>query len=431
MGDSCPPSPGLSQGSKQEPAPRPKRLSDCSVQVQALQSAKKACVLRRGCSTPDPAGNPLFPSPGSGCSLFLDESGQDELGASFAMSKYDDVAISLDTSRCFDDSELDDSLLELSGSEEESSSFDYTEEEIQEILADDSLEAEQQHLAGESHLSQSEGDKAESSGCTTGMSVSELASEVPEEPKEPQEPLSGSSGCDPGFLSGSVALDGAQLQQELDLDLQELLSLSPFAAACADEALEENNLERETLDAMIDDCLGYSTAAGSCIPQKSTEGVMPKGQESRAQDCLGKSVPSSNFPCGQSMEDEGPASVLPPKKELPKATTSCSSRKSGSPEDAEGKPTGAEQPPGSTKLSDTAVGQTGQEEPHSGKRSGKVIPVPQEEERGGDLSFLVMEEYIQAKDPGDTFGAGLAGTSTSAGELPHAFLPNQLFGKSW
>ncbi|NWU33272.1 S1PBP protein, partial [Hylia prasina] len=92
---------------------------------------------------------------GSGCSLFLDESGQDELGASFSVSKYDDVAISLDTSRCFDDSELDDSLLELSGSEKGSSPFDYTEEEIQEILADDSMEAEQQHLPGESHLSQS------------------------------------------------------------------------------------------------------------------------------------------------------------------------------------------------------------------------------------------------------------------------------------
>lgn len=33
-----------------------------------------------------------------------------------------------------------------------------------------------------------------------------------------------------------------------------------------------------------------------------------------------------------------------------------------------------------------------------------------------------MEEYFQAKDPGDTFGVGLAGTSTSAGKLPSAFL---------
>lgn len=33
-----------------------------------------------------------------------------------------------------------------------------------------------------------------------------------------------------------------------------------------------------------------------------------------------------------------------------------------------------------SQLSDTALGQTGQEETTSGKKSGKVIPVPQEEE---------------------------------------------------
>lgn len=355
MGDSSPPSPGLClcQEFKQDPVPRAKRLSDSAVQVQALQSAKKACVLSHGCSTPDPAGNPLFPSPGSGCSFFLDESGHDDLAASFSVSKYNDVAISLDISRCFDDSELDDSLLELSGSEKGNSPFDYTEEEIQEILADDSTDAEQQHLAAESHLSQNvsgESDKAGSSSCTAGTSVSEAASEVTEEPKEPQEHPSGSSGCDPGFLSGSAALDGAQLQQELDLDLQELLSLSPFAAACSDEALEDNYPgEVETLEAMIDDCLN-STAAGSCIPKESSEGVMPKGQQSLAQDCSGRSLPSSDLPRGLSTGDESPASVLPSNKELPKATTSCSSRKSGSPEGAEGESTGAEQPSGSTKV---------------------------------------------------------------------------------
>ncbi|XP_023797005.1 S100P-binding protein isoform X1 [Cyanistes caeruleus] len=400
MGDSSPASPGLCQEFRQDPLPRAKRLSDSAVQVQALQSAKKACVLRRGCSTPDPAGNLLFPSPSSGCSLFLEESAQDEFGASFSVPKYDDVAISLDISGCFDDSELDDSLLELSGSEKGNSPFDYTEEEIQEILADDSMEAEQQHLAGESHLSQSvsgESDKTESSGCTAGTLVSEAASEVTEEPEEPQEHPSGSSGCDPGFLGGNAALDGSQLQVELDLDLQELLSLSPFAAACAGEALEENNLERETLDAMIDDCLGYSTAAGSCSPEKSTERVMPKGWESVDQDCLGRAMPSSNLPCGQSTGDESPASLLPPKKELPKATTSCSSRKSGLPKDAEGESTGAEQPPGSTKLSDAAVGQTGQEEPTSGKKSGKVIPVPQEKEERPKQRTCISEAQPEQK----------------------------------
>ncbi|XP_038016657.1 S100P-binding protein [Motacilla alba alba] len=396
MAESCPPSPGPRQGCRQERAPRAKRLSDCSAQLQALQAAKKACVLSRDCSTPKPAGHPLLPSPGSACSLFLDESGQDELGAGFCVPKYDDVAISLDVSRCFDDSELDDSLLELSGSEKGNSPFDYTEEEIQEILADDSTEAEQQqqHLAGGSHPSQSESGKSEqaqSGGCTAGTSLSEAASEVTQPAKQPQEHP---SGCAPGSLSGAAALDGAQrLQQELDLDLQELLSLSPFAAACAEEALEENNLEREALDAMIDDCLGYSTAAGSCVPEKSSERVVAKGQESLAQDCPGKSVPSS----GQSTGDESPASALPPKKELPKAPTSCLSRKSGSPEDAEGESRRAEQAPGSTKLRDTAVGQSGQEEPPSGKKSGKVIPVPQEKEERPKQRSCISEAQPEQK----------------------------------
>ncbi|NWJ06853.1 S1PBP protein, partial [Crypturellus undulatus] len=76
-------------------------------------------------------------------SLFLDDIGPDELVTSSSCSKYDDVAISLDTSRCFEDSEPDDSLLELSDSEQGNSPFNYTEEEIQEILADDCLGSEQ------------------------------------------------------------------------------------------------------------------------------------------------------------------------------------------------------------------------------------------------------------------------------------------------
>ncbi|NXG38113.1 S1PBP protein, partial [Dromaius novaehollandiae] len=78
-----------------------------------------------------------------GSSHFLDSAGHDEVVASCSESKYNDVATSLDTARCFDDSEPDDSLLELSDSEQGNSPFNYTEEEIQEILADDCLGSEQ------------------------------------------------------------------------------------------------------------------------------------------------------------------------------------------------------------------------------------------------------------------------------------------------
>ncbi|NXK06201.1 S1PBP protein, partial [Herpetotheres cachinnans] len=88
-----------------------------------------------------------------GSSHFLDGTGHDNLVASPSASQYDDVAISLDTTRCFDDSEPDDSLLELSDSEEGNSPFSYTEEEIQEILADDCMESER-YLTRKSTLSQ-------------------------------------------------------------------------------------------------------------------------------------------------------------------------------------------------------------------------------------------------------------------------------------
>ncbi|KAF1541140.1 hypothetical protein FQV19_0001665, partial [Eudyptula minor] len=88
-----------------------------------------------------------------GSSPFLDDTGHDDLVASSSASKYNDVAISLDTTRCFDDSEPDDSLLELSDSEEGNSPFNYVEEEIQEILADDCVESER-YLTRKSTLSQ-------------------------------------------------------------------------------------------------------------------------------------------------------------------------------------------------------------------------------------------------------------------------------------
>ncbi|KAJ7401662.1 S100P-binding protein isoform X1 [Pitangus sulphuratus] len=364
---------------KQDALPRAKRSSDSAAQLPALQSAKRVCVLSQACSTPKPSDSLLLLSPGSPCSHFLHDSGQGDLAADFCGSRYDDVAISLDTSGCFDDAELDDSLLELSGSEKGNSPFDYTEEEIQEILADDCMEAEQ-HLISQSHLSQSvneESGEAESGSCS-GASLGEDAVEMAEEPEEPlpQEGSTVSSGCYPGFLSGSACLGGIHLQQ--DLDLQDLLHLGPFAAGRSDEPPEGNSqveVEREALEAMIDDCLGYATTAGSCIPEESLE---LEGQESLALDCLGRAVPVSHL--GRSAADESPAAGAG-NQGLPKATTRLFSRKPDSPEDGEGESPGAEQPSGDIKLSDTAAVRTVQEETTSGRKPGKVIIAPQEKEK--------------------------------------------------
>lgn len=427
------------------PVPRAKRLLDSVEQVQALQSVKKACVLSHHCSTPDPSEKLLLCSPDSasfqGSSHFLDDTGHDDLVASSSASKYDDVAISLDTTSCFDDSEPDDSLLELSGSEEGSSPFNYTEEEIQEILADDCMESEW-YLTRKSALSQNvngESEKDESSSCTGASVISEeanVASEIAEKPNVPlsRECSSVGSECYPSCSNESASLDENHLQSAqvtrmlFDLDIQELLSLSPIDADYVDQPLEDNCLEeaeREASEAIINDCLEYDKTASSCVLEESLEGLMSNGQQSLGVDCLGKtpfasrnvsnfcddhverSVPSSDLACGQSTADESSAPVLPRcptpssvsrNQELSKATKSCFPRKLDSPEDDGGQESSeVEQLSNSVKLSDTAVGQIGQEETTSGKKPGKVIPVPQEEERLNQRTCISEAELEQKK----------------------------------
>ncbi|KAM9606416.1 S100P-binding protein isoform 3-T4 [Morphnus guianensis] len=423
--------------------PRAKRLLDSTEQVQALQSAKKACVLSHHCSTPDPSEKLLLCSPDSACfqgsSHFLDDTGHDDLVASSSVSKYNDVVISLDTTRCFDDSEPNDSLLELSDREEGNSPFSYTEEEIQEILADDCVESEW-YLTRKSTLSQNvngESEKDESSSCTGASVVSEDANEASENAEKPNVRLSRecssvSSECYPSLLNGSASLDENRLQSAqvtrmlFDLDIQELLSLSPIDADYVDQSLEDDCLEgaeREASEAIINYCLEYDKTVRSCVLEETSEGLMSNGWQSLGVDCLGKTPftsrdvsnfcgdhaegsMSSDLACGQSAADESSAPVLlrcptpssgSRNEELSKATKSCFSRKLDSPEDDEGESTEAEQPSNSIKLSDTAVGQIGQEETTSGKKPGKVIPVPQEEERLNQGTCILEAELEQKK----------------------------------
>ncbi|XP_025953917.1 uncharacterized protein LOC112982051 isoform X1 [Dromaius novaehollandiae] len=184
MDDHSPHTFGLSHSHEFKPTvnntvPRAKRPLDSPREAQVLQAAKKACVLSHHCSIPCPSEKLLLCSPDSACfqgsSHFLDSAGHDEVVASCSESKYNDVATSLDTARCFDDSEPDDSLLELSDSEQGNSPFNYTEEEIQEILADDCLGSEQ-CTTRKSTVSQNvngESEKDVSSSCTGASVISE------------------------------------------------------------------------------------------------------------------------------------------------------------------------------------------------------------------------------------------------------------------
>ncbi|XP_072741185.1 S100P-binding protein isoform X1 [Ciconia boyciana] len=420
--------------------PGAKRLLDSAEQVQALQSAKKACVLSHHCSTPDPSEKLLLCSPDSACfqgsSHFLDDTGHDDLVASSSASNYDDVAVSLDTTRCFDDSEPDDCLLELSDNEEGNSPFSYTEEEIQEILADDCM-ASEQYLTRKSTLGQNvsgESRKDESSSCSGASVISEdasIASKIVEKPNEPLSRACSSviSECYPSLSNESASLDENHLQSAqvtrmlFDLDIQELLNLSPIDADYVDQPLEDNcseEAEREASEAIINDCVEYDKTASSCVLEESSEGLMSNGWQSLGVDCLGKtpfasrdvcnfsgdhverSLPSSDLACGQSSAPVLPRCPTPSSgsrnQELSKATKSCFPRKLDSPEDDGGQESSElEQPSNSIKLSDTAVGQIGQEETTSGKNPGKIIPVPQEEERLNQVACISEAELEQKK----------------------------------
>ncbi|XP_026719082.1 S100P-binding protein isoform X1 [Athene cunicularia] len=416
-----------------------KRLLDSPEKVEVLQSAKKGCVSRHGSGTSDPSEKSLCSSPGSasfqGSLHFLDDTGHDDLVASSSVPKYDDVVISLDITRYFGDS--DDSLLELSDGEEGNSSFTYTEEEIQEILADDCVESEQ-CLTRKSSLSQNineESEKDESSSYSGASVISEDANEeskIAEKPNDSvsRECFSVSSECSPSPLNGSASSDENHLQSAqvtrmlFDLDIQELLSLSPIHADDVDESQEVNTLEeaeREASEGIINDCLEYAKTDSSCVLEDSLEGLMSNDWQSLDVDGLGKtpftskdvshfsghpvgrSTPSSDLARDQRTADESSAPVLLRcpmplsgilNQELPKATKSCFSRKSDSLEDDEGESTEAEQPSNSIKLSDTAVGQIEQEETTSGKKPGKVIPVPQEVEERLNQRTRILEAEL-------------------------------------
>ncbi|XP_074706739.1 S100P-binding protein isoform X2 [Strix aluco] len=422
-----------------------KRLLDSSEQVEALQSAKKGCVPRHDSGTSDPSEKSLRSSPGSasfqGSLHFLDYTGHDDLVASSSVPKYDDVVISLDITRSFGDSEPDDSLLELSDGEEGNSSFSYTEEEIQEILADDCVESEQ-YLTRKSSLSQNingESEKDESSSYSGASVVSEDAnaeSKIAEKPNDSvsRECFSVSSECSPSPLNESASLDENHLQSAqvtrmlFDLDIQKLLSLSPIDADYVDEPQEDNTLEeaeREASEGITNDCLEYAKTGSSCVLEDSLEGLMSNGWQSLDVDGLGKtpftsrdvshfwgdpvgrSTPSSDLACDQRTAGESSTPVLlrcptPSSRirnqELPKATKSCFSRKLDSLEDDEGESTEAEQPSNSIKLSDTAVGQTGQGETTSGKKPGQVIPVPQEEEERLNQRTCISEAELSQRN---------------------------------
>ncbi|XP_014466623.2 S100P-binding protein isoform X1 [Alligator mississippiensis] len=143
---SLPLGPGLSHELDNSPVPGAKRALQSPDGAQPEESTKKRCQLNHYCNTPCPLEKLLLSSPDSACFLAsshcLDDAEAESLVNRSSLMEDSAVVLSLDTTRCFDDSMLDDSLLEPTDSEQEDSSCSYTEEEIQQILADDDLEPE-------------------------------------------------------------------------------------------------------------------------------------------------------------------------------------------------------------------------------------------------------------------------------------------------
>ncbi|XP_074790750.1 S100P-binding protein isoform X2 [Natator depressus] len=132
---------------------RTKRPLDLLEEDQPLQSAaKKRCHLSNYCSTPCPSKKLPLCSPDSACFPgCLDDTELENIVIRVCLPEDSAVALSVDTTRCFDDSEPDDSLLEPSDDEQGNSPFNYTEEECREMLADDCL-GDDQNSTGESAL---------------------------------------------------------------------------------------------------------------------------------------------------------------------------------------------------------------------------------------------------------------------------------------
>lgn len=275
FGAHSPPTPELCLCHECESAGRAKRLLDFTERVQVPQSTKKACVLSHLQSTPGPSQELLPCFPGSASFHFPDDTGYDNLFASSSASKYGDAAFSRYASRCLDNSKPDDALLEPSG-DEESSSFDYTEEEIQRILASDSEESEQ-NLTRKSTQSQTRNKESEKgkSSSTGASALSKEAEEESEMVEKPNEPLSrdSSSVNTEELMNELSALTENSLQSApvsprtgmlFKLDIQELLTLSPIDPSSADQLLEDSleEAERETSEAMAEDGLESDKAAG-------------------------------------------------------------------------------------------------------------------------------------------------------------------------
>nr|XP_006117589.1 S100P-binding protein isoform X1 [Pelodiscus sinensis]XP_006117590.1 S100P-binding protein isoform X1 [Pelodiscus sinensis] len=451
MEDSSPPSFGLDVLHNlkvtlvNDTAPRAKRPLGFLEEDQPLQSpAKKLCHLSHYCSTPCPSKKLPRCSSDSPCfldsSACLDDTQLENIVIRVSLPEDSAVALSVDRTRCFDDSEPDDTLLEPSDDEQGNSPFNYTEEECKELLADDSLE--DQHSTGESALVTqdvwSPSEKEMSSNYTqesvpsedtkasfrtidefvSNEFLSQTGSFVNPEYHPILETQTAPSVGE-GGLAGDCLKAGEAIGTRLDCDLQGLLNLSPTDADSVDQLEGDDGLEEtggkasrvirhDPLHRASKLSAGYDEISSNsldveedpeCLASKephsagmeSVEKLLSEIKEPSPFDAHFKIASYSPAPaCGHSKDEmENPVPLL----QLPLKTSDVlnwdpsrgagngSSGTFGSPKDLNQESTSVEESSDTVKKNAVVLDQNRGEEPACGKKLGKVIPVPQVEER--------------------------------------------------
>ncbi|XP_067389948.1 S100P-binding protein [Emydura macquarii macquarii] len=444
--------------------PRAKRPLDFLEEGQPLQSAaKKLCNLSHYCSTPCPSKKLPLCSPDSasflGSSGCLDETELKNIVIGESLLEDSVVALSVDTTRCFDDSELDDSLLEPSDDEQGNSPFNYTEEECKQMLADDCLD--DQNSTGENALvNQDVGGQSEkevSSNCTW---VSVTLEETLTSFRTIDELVSNGSlaqtdsSVSPGYSriletetansegEGCLNVDCLKSNQVIgtlfDCDLQELLNHSPADADSVDQPKGDHGLGQtgeNTSQVIRDDYLHNASKlsmgsdeirSNSLVVEEFPQCLASREQHSGGVDSVEKLPPeikkSSPFgdahsktstyspgpACGKSkdkVEDPAHGLLLHPKssnvilsKDPSKATDSGLSGIFGSQrEELSLESTSVEESSDNLKLNSLVLDQNCGEETACGKKLGKVIPVPQVEERPKQRICISEAELEQKK----------------------------------
>uniref|UniRef100_A0A7M4E1Y9 S100P-binding protein n=1 Tax=Crocodylus porosus TaxID=8502 RepID=A0A7M4E1Y9_CROPO len=444
--------PGLSHELDNSPVPGAKRPLHSPDGAQPEESTKKRCQLNHYCNTPCPLEKLLLSSPDSACFLAsshcLDDAEAESLVNRSSLMEDSAVVLSLDTTRCFDDSMLDDSLLEPTDSEQEDSSCSYTEEEIQQLLADDDLEPEP-YTSGKLALfnlnlggknmetiksrwtwdsgvpkdAKTSGTKEEVlNDASTSWTCSSASSRCSGLDKETANP-----NCEK-YLSADC-LKMSQITGTLfDCGMEELPSVTPIDAVSVlqvkgGDALEEtekptvqvirNGLQNADKSSTEDNeicCNSLALEEAPDLPAQHSldaNGVEnPPVEIQESFDCcsapLGTSTPSPDLACDESKDDvdNSAPGLLQHLKAFsnalnldpPKSTEGGLLKNIGSRTEDLGQESSVSELTDNLELNSVILGQSCGQEAPSGKKLGKVLPVPQMENR-----LYASEEELEQK----------------------------------